>query len=91
MLFHKIEGACVVLLSKGVYRQVDAYQRNDELFARWGSGFIGVRYSSFGYGNNNLGTTLPHVTVVHVEGTEPFPSKGVGPVKLNALKVARAA
>lgn len=87
MLFHKIDGASIILLSKGVYRQVDAYQRNGELFARWGNGFIPVRYSGFG----GQGTSLPHVNVVHIEGPFTFPAKGYGTVKISEQPVARAA
>lgn len=53
-LFHIVEDAQIVLRSKGVYRQVKMYQRVGELYAGWGSGFIGLR--------RDHGTTLPNVS-----------------------------
>lgn len=87
MLFKKIEGAAAVLLSKGVHRQVDVYERNDALFARWGNGFIALRYSGFG----GLGTALPHVNVVHVEGPFAYRTKGFGLVMITSEVTERAA
>lgn len=39
-LFHIIEDAHVILLSKGVYKQSKVYRRGDRLFAGYGAGFI---------------------------------------------------
>lgn len=89
MLFHKIEGAAAVLSSKGVFRQVDVYQRDNQLYARWGSGFIGLRYTSFS--TAEIGTTLPHVQVQHIEGPFTFSKKGFGAVKVTSGVTARAA
>lgn len=41
-MFSKIEGAWAILRCKGVYKQVDVYDRDHELYARWGSGFIAL-------------------------------------------------
>lgn len=41
-LFHIIEDAHVILLSKGVFRQAKVYWRGDRLYAGWGSGFIRI-------------------------------------------------
>lgn len=41
-MFTKIEGAWVILRSRGVYRQADVYDRTHELYARFGGGFIAL-------------------------------------------------
>lgn len=89
MLFHKIEGAAAVLFSKGVYRQADVYQKGEELFVRWGSGFIGLRHSSFSP-TSGFGTTLPHVNVLHIEGVDIAPGR-FGAVTVTPEVKARAA
>lgn len=53
-LFHIIDDAAVILRAKGVYKQVKMYQRAGELYAGWGSGFIGLRREHT--------TTLPNVS-----------------------------
>lgn len=57
-LFHELDGDCVVMFSKGVYRQAKLYRRYDgkehQLYAKWGSGY--ARLLSAG------GTTVPCVT-----------------------------
>lgn len=35
-----IEGAVALLHTKGVYRQVNIYQRGSSLYAKWGTGFV---------------------------------------------------
>ena len=39
-LFHIIEGAQVILRSRGVYFQRELYYRGDRLFAKHGGGFV---------------------------------------------------
>ena len=39
-LFHKIEDAQAIISSRGVYRQVDVYQRDGYVYVKWGNGFI---------------------------------------------------
>lgn len=53
-LFHIVDDAAVILRAKGVYRQAKVYVRMGELYAGWGSGFIGLR--------REKGTTLPNVS-----------------------------
>ena len=82
MLFHKVEGGVVVLRSKGVYRQVDLYQRGGELFAKFGSGFIGLR--------RNEGTTKPDVMWEHMDGVH-VEEGAVGKLFVRGTAVRRAA
>lgn len=39
-MFTKVEEAYAVIVSKGVYRQCDVYERKSRLFVKYGSGFI---------------------------------------------------
>lgn len=39
-MFTKVEAAYAIIVSKGVYRQVDVYERGCRLFVKYGSGFI---------------------------------------------------
>ena len=57
-LFHQVEGESVILRSKGTFTQNDVYQRNNELFAKKGSGFIRLM--------QNEGTSQPSVMVEHL-------------------------
>lgn len=83
MLFHVIEGAAVVLRSKGVFRQAPVFRRNNQLYARWGGGFIGLRAA--------YGTTLPHVSWDHIEGVEYIePRLGCLQLKLDEPAKVRA-
>lgn len=61
MLFHKIEHAFVVVQQGGVYKQCDVYVRKNELYAKWGAGYIGLR---------THGTTIPKAVWDHLEGVE---------------------
>lgn len=63
-LFHVIDGAQAILCSKGVYRQVALYRREDRVYAKWGSGF--VRLGSDG------GTSVPHVSWRAIDGMKQF-------------------
>lgn len=38
--FTIIEDACVIIFSKGVYRQVDVYRRGENYYAKVGAGFV---------------------------------------------------
>lgn len=58
-LFHIIDDATAILRSKGVYRQVTVYRRGDEVFAKWGAGY--VKLLSAGH------TTHPNVSWVDVD------------------------
>lgn len=61
--FHVIDDAVVILRSKGVYKQVKAYERNDRIYAAYGSGYISLSKS---------GTSAPNVSVDEYElGFEP--------------------
>lgn len=61
--FHVIDDAVVILRSKGVYKQVKAYERNGRLYAAHGSGFISLSHS---------GTSAPNISVDAFEfGFEP--------------------
>lgn len=61
--FHVIDGAVVILRSKGVFKQVKAYQRNDRIYAAYGSGFISLSKS---------GTSAPNISVDEYDlGFEP--------------------
>jgi hypothetical protein len=61
--FHVIDDAVVILRSKGVYKQVKAYQRNDRIYAAHGSGFIAL---------SKNGTSAPNVSTDEYElGFEP--------------------
>ena len=53
-LFHVIDDAQVVLLSRGVYRQAKVYRRGDELFAGHAGGFVRLL--------GNHGTSSPNVS-----------------------------
>lgn len=59
-LFHQIEDAAVILQSKGVYRQVKAYQRNGDLYAGHGGGFIRL------YDRGN--TSVPGIGWIGMDG-----------------------
>lgn len=53
-LFNVVEGAFVILVRKGVYRQAKVFLRDGEVYAGWGGGF--VRLTAGG------GTTVPTVS-----------------------------
>ena len=63
MLFHQVQGAQVVLKTKGVWKQSDVYVFGERLFAKHGGGFIGLKL----YEN---GTTIPNCRWEHIEGVE---------------------
>ena len=41
--FKKFEGAAAILVSNGVYRQVDMYTNNDEIFVALSGGFVRLK------------------------------------------------
>lgn len=60
--FHQIEGAQAILRSRGVFKQVDLYVYGIRVFAKWGSGFIGLQ-------KYQQGTTKPDVSWVEILNT----------------------
>ncbi|QJD54374.1 hypothetical protein [Aminobacter phage Erebus] len=62
-LFTIIPDAIAILNAKGVFKQTEVYVREGVLYAKWSSGFIGLRH----YDN---GTTIPNVKWEHLEGVE---------------------
>lgn len=69
-LFHQIPDGIAILQSGGVYKQVDLYQRSNLVYAKWGSGYVGLR-------SNGKGTTHPKISWVELEGVqESFDSLG---------------
>lgn len=63
-LFRKIDDVFVILSSKGVLQQVEAFERNNFVYAKKGSGFIGLR-------SNHGGTTSPTTLWLEIEGYDP--------------------
>ena len=57
--FVQIDNAQAILRYRGVYRQVDLYAHNQQVFAKWGSGF--VRLLTY-----QQGTTKPAVQWVEL-------------------------
>jgi hypothetical protein len=69
-LFHIVEDQQVILRANGVYRQAPLYQRAGLLYAKHGSGFIGLR------GNN--GTTVPNIGWEDISvAVDVVPARGV--------------
>lgn len=52
--------AYVLLYSKGVYKQAQLFERGEYIYAKYGNGFIGLRY--------NGGTTVPTCRWVDSDG-----------------------
>lgn len=63
-LFHVIDGAQAILHSRGVYRQVPLFRREDRIYAKWGSGFVRLGSGS--------GTSVPHVSWRAIDGLGAF-------------------
>lgn len=78
MLFHKIDQGLVVVYCNGVYKQCDLYRRGNDLYAKWGSGFIGIR---------THGTTHPKAIWDHIEGVE-WEKDALGRVKIKDAELA---
>ncbi len=80
-LFHIVEDSQVILRSKGVFRQVAAFRRGDELFAKWGSGFIKLVPGG--------GTTVPSVSWVELDtGSLAYTKTPNGLKILDTVKMA---
>ena len=63
MLFSIIPDAVVILRSKGVFRQVKAYERKGFIYAQYGGGFIRL---------TKTGTSVPTVKIDQFDlGFEP--------------------
>ena len=58
-LFHIIDHAVCILSIGGVYRQVKVFHRNEEVFARYGGGFVRIY---------KTGTSHPRLNWLHLEG-----------------------
>ncbi len=86
-LFHAIADAQVVLRSKGVFYQKPLYQRDDRLYASWGTGFIRIGGQNFTSNPNVSYETLDlprHVKIEKGSMGEPIISR-------NVIKLAEAA
>jgi hypothetical protein len=78
MLFHKIEGAVVILRQRGVFKQVDVYRREEKLYAKAAGGFIGLKREG--------GTTKPEISWEHLEGVK-FATVGFDVVRTGAVSL----
>lgn len=58
--FTPVEDGYVLLRSRGVFKQAPLFQRGPRLYAKWGSGFIGLM------SYNNQTTTCPNVAWVEL-------------------------
>jgi len=71
VLFSIVEDATVVLRKGGIYRQAKVYQRDGQLYAQHGGGFITI-----GQNGRLVGTSVPNINVdAHDFGFEPEISK----------------
>lgn len=84
-LFHQVQDAHVVLQSKGVWRQATVFEHDGALYAKWGSGFIGLRMHF-----ETKGTTLPSVIWSHLEGVNFEVERGTGKM-LRSTEIRKAA
>jgi hypothetical protein len=57
MLFTIMVGKYVILRQNGVFRQAELYSYGDQVFAKYGSGYVGLRKP-----NSSYPTTKPDVT-----------------------------
>jgi hypothetical protein len=62
-LFHRIEGAKAILRSKGVFKQVDVFQRDGRIYAQHGTGYVGLK-------SDEGATTAPRLFWEHLEGVD---------------------
>jgi len=71
VLFSIVEDAMVVLRKGGVYRQAKVYQRDGQLYAQHGGGYITI-----GQNGGMIGTSVPNINVdAYNFGFEPEISK----------------
>jgi hypothetical protein len=82
-LFHVIDDAHAILRSRGVYRQVKVYRRGSQLYAQYGSGFVGLRRDG--------GTTVPTISHVHLEGVGEVSHDALGALYQEAEAARKAA
>jgi hypothetical protein len=84
-LFHVIDDAAAVLRTKGVFKQVKVFYRDNRLYAQHGGGFIGLRRDG--------GTTHPQVAWDYIEGVKwTVVDRGTGALELSeALRITKAA
>lgn len=86
-LFHVIEGAQVILRSKGVFRQAKLYERDGRIAAAAAGGYVMLRSEGR--------TTHPDISWVEIDGALHRPEVSLaGTLVLEApreqLKIARA-
>ena len=79
MLFHIVEDSYVVLRSKGIWKQTELHSRNEELYAKHGSGFIGLRDGGT--------TTIPNVSWETIDSKRDWNVIKMGRLQLLPLKV----
>ncbi len=82
-LFQVIDGSAVVMRSRGIYRQAQAFYRGDEVFARHGNGFIKLGI--------NGATSLSTVSWLHIEAPGVSVAEGKRPRYAAPRNTARAA
>lgn len=70
-LFHIIDDACVILRSRGVFKQAKVYRRDGVLYAGHAGGFITLR--------KNGGTSVPSISWIDTDA--PFKIEGIGPLQ----------
>jgi len=78
VLFHIVEDSQVILRYKGIWKQTPLYHRNEELYAKHGSGFIGLR--------NGGGTTLSNVSWEAIDSKRDWTVIKMGRLELVPIK-----
>lgn len=81
-LFSIVTGAKVIISDRGIYRQVECYERGDMLFAAYRNGFVRLLARNI--------TTVPHVKWDAIEGVR-YREEYNGPKLGLALAEKRAA
>ncbi len=87
MLFTKIEGENAILLSGGVYQQVDVYERLGALYAKCGGGFVRLysngntskpttKFETLAYSGPLFSDKLGRLMTVTGEGFKPLQIEG---------------
>lgn len=69
-LFKRVDAGQVIISERGLYRQVDLYERDGQLFAAHKNGFVRLL--------DRENTTIPYVTWKAIEGVE-YTSEYNGP------------
>ncbi len=71
--FHVIEdGACILRMPKGVFRQAKVFRRGEDVFAAYGAGFVKLSVRG--------GTSNPNVSWLDVEAEGVATNDGAKPV-----------